>query len=257
MRLALHPTSDTGHRAGRLLLAEADLEALGIYGHRGAETEDRRSTAITDLAGFAVLVSDDTIAPLDLAAIAVADGLSCVLAADVSPDAATGERFAERGLSLMVDASPGGLAGALRHHEAWAAEPGQPVLLAWTVAGKPLRHGEAIPFPDPLGARWGRRLPPQPGQEPSLARIEVPVEGPWGGALARVTRRGGRRPVHALVGVADDRRHLAALTLAAGGLLVARGGAAPGFSRPEHAAAAYLRQAARVGLEVAGFEARG
>jgi hypothetical protein len=257
MRLALHPTTDTGHRAGRLLLAEADLQALGIYGHRGADTEDRRSTAITDLAGFTVLISDDNVAPLDLAAIAVADGLSCVLAADASPDVSPGERFAERGLSLLVDASPGGLAAALRHHEALTAEPGQPVLLAWTVAGKPLRHGEAIPFPDPLGARWGRHLPPRPGQEPSLIQVEVPVEGPWGGALARVTRRAGRRPVHALVAVADDRRHLAALALAAGALLVARGAAAPGFSRPEHAAAAYLREATRVGLEVAGFEARG
>ena len=34
MRLALHPTGETGHRAGRILLAEPGLEALGIYGRR-------------------------------------------------------------------------------------------------------------------------------------------------------------------------------------------------------------------------------
>jgi len=256
VRLALHPTTDIGHRAGRLLLAEADLEALGIYGHRGPATEDRRSTAITDLAGFTVLVSDDTVAPLDLAAIALEDGLSCVLAASGSPDPGLAARFAGRGLSLLADASPCGLAGALRHHKALAARPGQEALVAWTIPGKPLRHGRAVPFPSPLGPRWGRPIPPLPGQETNLVLVEVPVEGPWGGALARVTRRAGRRPVHGLVAVADDRRHLAALTLAAGALLVARGGTFPGASRPEDAAAAYLQEAARVGLELAGFEAK-
>lgn len=251
MRLALHPTTDTGHRAGRVLLADAELEALGIYGHRGHETEDRRSTAITDLAGFTVLASDDAVAPLDLAAIAVEDGLSCVLAADASADPALAARFTGRGLSLLVDASLAGLAGALCGHEALAARTGQETLVAWTVPGKPLRRGEAIPFPEPLGARWGRRLP---ARDASVARVEVPVEGPWGGALARVTERPGRRPVHRLVAAADDSRHLAAITLAAGVLLVARGGSPPGVFRPSDAALAYLHEAARVGLELAGFE---
>ena len=256
MRIALHPTTDVGHRAGRLLLAEAGLEALGIYGQRGPATEDRRSTAVTDLAGFTVLASDDTVAPLDLAAIAVEDGLSCVLVSGASPDHGLAGRFSRAGLTLLVAASPAGLAGALRHHQALVSEAGHEVLLAWTVPGKPLRRGEAVPFPAPLGACWGRRLPPRPGQDPSLGLVEVPVEGPWGGALARVAGPTGRRPIQSLVAVADDRRHLEAITLAAGALLVARGGTAPGVSRPEDAPAAYLAEAARVGLEVAGFEAK-
>ena len=256
MRIALHPTTDAGHRAGRLLLAEADLEALGIYGHRGPATEDRRSTAVTDLAGFTVLASDDTVAPLDLAAIAVEDHLSCILGADASPSPGLADRFSRAGLTLLVAASPAGLAGALLHHDALAAQPGQEALIAWTVPGKPLRRGEAVPFPAPLGARWGRRLPARPGQDPSLVLVEVPVEGPWGGALAQVAGRPGPRPTQSLVAVADDRRHLEAITLAAGALLVARGGTAPGVSRPEDAAAGYLAEAAHVGLELAGFDAQ-
>lgn len=256
MRIALHPTTDVGHRAGRLLLAEADLDALGIYGHRGPATEDRRSTAITDLAGFAVLASDDTVSPLDLAGIAVEDHLSCILAADTSPGPGLADRFSRAGLTLLVAASPAGLAGALRHHEALAPAAGREVLVAWTVPGKPLRRGEAVPFPGPLGARWGRRLPARPGQDPSLVLVEVPVEGPWGGALAQVAGRPGPRPTQSLVAVADDRRHLEAITLAAGTLLAARGGTGPGVSRPEDAAAAYLAQAAHLGLELAGFDAR-
>jgi hypothetical protein len=256
VRIALHPTTEIGHRAGRILLGEADLEALGIYGYRGRDTEDRRSTAITDLAGFAVLVSDDTTAPFDLAAIAADDGLCCALAADADPPSDLATRFADRGLTLLVGASPAGLAAALRYHEALRVEPGQEALLAWTVPGKPLRHGEPVPFPDPVGARWGRRLTTRPGADPALLLVEVPVPGPWGGALAQVTGRVGRRPIRQLVAVADDRRHLAALALAAGALLLARGTAAPGACRPGDAAPAYLGEATRIGLEAAGFEAR-
>lgn len=255
MRLAIHPTTEAGHRAGRILLAEPDLEALGVYGHRSRGTEDRRSMAITDLAGFTVLISDDATAPFDLAAIAAEDGLSCVLAADADPPPLLAARFARQGLTLLVAASPTGLAGALRFHEGIGADPAREVLLAWTKAGKPLRRGEAVPFPDPLGARWGRRLPGRPGDDPAIVRIEVPVEGPWGGALARVTGRAGRKTIQHLVAVADDRHHLAALTLAAGALLLVRGGPAPGVCRPADAAAGYLREAGHVGLEVAGFEA--
>jgi len=252
MRLALHPTTEIGHRAGRILLGEPDLEALGIYGHRSRDTEDRRSMAITDLAGFALLISDDATAPLDLAAIAVEDGLSCVLAADADPPSVLADRFARQGLILLLNASPAGLAGALRFHEAVGAETKQEVLVAWTTEGKPLRRGEAVPFPDPLGARWGRRLPGAPGRDPAVVHIEVPVEGPWGGALARVA---GRKGIHRLVAVADDRHHLAALALAAGALLLARGGPGPGVFRPADAAAAYLQAAGHLGLELAGFEA--
>jgi hypothetical protein len=254
MRLALHPTTDVGHRAGRILLSEPELEALGLYGYRSRGTEDRRSTAITELRGFALLVSDDATAPLDLAAIAAEDGLSCVLAADADPPALLSTRFAGQGLTLLLNSSPAGLAEALRFHQALGAEPGRPVLIAWTTEGKPLRRGVAVPFPDPLGARWGRRLPAAPGRDPAVTRIEVPVEGTWGGALARLA---GRRAGQRLVAVTDDRQHLAALVLAAGALLVARGGVSPGTRRPADAAASYLQTAGQLGLEIAGFDAAG
>ena len=249
MRIALHPTTETGHRAGRILLGEPELEALGIYGHRSRSTEDRRSMAITELTGFELLISDDATAPLDLAAIAAEDGLSCVLAADPTPPPLLAARFARQGLILLLNANTAGLAETLRFHEALRTGPGWEVLVAWTTEAKPLRRGVAVPFPDPLGARWGRRLPA--GTDPLVTRIEVPVEGPWGGALARTA---GPRSDHRLVAVADDRQHLAALALAAGALLVARGGLAPGVWHPADAATAYLQAAGHIGLDIAGFE---
>src|SRR4030042_1926161 len=199
MRLALHPTTEAGHRAGRILLSEPDLEALGIYGNRSRGTEDRRSMAIPELTGFAVLISDDPPSPLDLAAIAVEDGLSCVLAADAAPSPSLTARFTSGGLTLLLGAHTAGLAEALRVHAA-------------------------------LGA----------------------VAGPWGGALARVA---GPKKSQRLVAVADDRRHLDGLALAAGALLVAGHGLAPGVWHPSHAADGYMQAAAHLGLEIAGFDA--
>ena len=253
MRLALHPTGETGRRAGRILLAEPGLEALGIYGRRSAATEERRATAITDLAGFTVLASDDATAPFDLAAIAVADGLSCVLAADVTPDPALAGRFAAIGRSLLVAASLPGLAEALAHR-AFGRGPGPDTLLvAWTREGKTERRDVAVPFPAPVGARWGTRLPPHPQDAATTTRAEVPVAGPWAGALARVTVGTGRKRQERLVAVADDRLHLEAIALAAGALVLARGAAPPGACRPGAVAAAYLQACLGVGLEVAGL----
>lgn len=251
MRLALHPTGETGHRAGRILLAEPGLEALGVYGHRSPAAEERRATAITSLAGFAVLASDDAVAPLDLAAIAVEDGLSCVLAADVQPGPELAARFAGRGLSLLVAASLPGLAEALAHRVETGGR--DPLVLAWTRPGKPGPREVAVPFPAPLGARWGTRLPTRPGDPPDETRVEVALEGAWAGALARVTTGKKRKRRERLVAVADDRLHLEAIALAAGALLLAGGGAPPGTCRPRAVGPGYLAACFGVGLEVAGL----
>jgi len=250
VRLALHPTRDVGHRAGRILTAEAALEALGIYGHRGPGTEDRRATAISSLEGFAVLACDDLTAPLDLAAIAAEDGLSCVLAADTAPPPDLAARFAARGRCLLVAASLPGLAEALASRLPVPPEE-EPRLVAWTLEGKPGPRQVAVPFPDPVGARWGRRLPVRPGDPPSLSRVEVPLAGPWAGALARATTGARRHRRQHLVAVADDRRHLEAIALAAGALLLARGEVPAGACRPADVAQAYLAESLGVGLEVA------
>ena len=253
MRLALHPTGEIGHRAGRILLAEAGLEALGIYGHRGTGTEERRATAITSLAGYTVLASDDAVAPLDLARLALDDGLSCVLAADTDPPPGLAARFAARGLTLLSAASLPGLAEALAHRAAGGGSAPGTLLLAWTRPGKPGPRQAAVPFPDPVGARWGTRLPPRAGDAATTTRVAVPLEGPWAGALARTTSGTRRKRVERLVAVADDRRHLEAIALAAGALLLARGEAPPGACRPGAVAADYLGICLGVGLEVAGL----
>ena len=107
-----------------------------------------------------------------------------------------------------------------------------------------------------MGARWGTRLPTRPEDPAGAIRAEVPLDGPWAGALARLVAGAGRRRTERLVAVADDRRHLEAIALAAGALLLARGEAAPGACRPGGVGAAYLAACLGVGLEVAGLGRR-
>jgi len=255
VRIALNATSDIGHRAGRILLAESSLDALGLYGQSpGRTTEDRRMTAVHDISGFDVLAADTD--ALAIAAIAAEDGVSCVLSGDVEPDAELAARFRSRGCTLLVGATLGpGIATTLALRELSHAEEQSHVTIAWTEPGGPLHHGEAVPFPDPIGACWGRKLPRRAGDRVPTDRITAPISGPWAGTVTRITSRAGTSD--RIVGVADYRAHLEAIALAAGAIAVAEGDYGPGFHRPRDNADAYLAAALRIGLEVAAFDLTG
>lgn len=239
MRLALHPTGEAGRRAGLILLAEAELVALGLYGYDGPRISDRRTMTIGGLDGFDLLITDDP-EPTPIAAIAAEDGVHCVAAGEVSAEVAG--YYSAAGLTLLDGVGLAGLAATLAIHEAARVEDSAEVTAAWTVPGKPLRRGIAVGFPAPVGARWGR---------PTAGGIEVPIAGAWGAAAATVRGRVDGSWTERLVGVADDRWHLEGITLAAGALVVARGLAPAGRSQPPDVAGAFLSAALGVGLGVA------
>jgi hypothetical protein len=247
MRIALHAVGDAGRRAGRILLAEQDLAALGLYGYSGSPVADRRTMVIRDLDGYDLLITDDADAASAFAGIALDDGLHCVLATDhVAPG--LGDRYAAAGLTLLVGSgSVAAIASSLASHEVARTDTVGSVTVAWTVPGKPLHRGIAAAFPDPVGARWGRRVSSSP------EAIEVPVSGEWAGAMATITGRLDGETVQRIVGVADHRGHLDGIALAAGALAVAEGAFAPGLQRPGDSPEAFLTAALRVGLGVAGY----
>lgn len=238
MRVALNSLGEAGTRAGLILLAERSLIALGIYGG-GTLTADRRTTRISSLSGFDVLVTDDP-EPSAIAAIAIEDGLSCVTAAAVDPEVAA--RYGDSGRTLLTGADLRGLATTLAAHEQLTAQAPVHSTVAWTVPGQALRRGVAVGFPDPVGARWGRQVP---------SGVEVPISGSWAGASVIVIARRNGKTVQRLVGVADQREHLEAIALAAGTIVVATGGTAPGAYQPADVAVAFLEAALGVGLGVA------
>ena len=247
MRIALNATRDAGRRATRILLAERDLAALGLYGSDGSNVADRRTIAIRELTGFDILVTDDADAASAFAGIALDDGIPCVVTAEsVEPD--LGGRYAAAGLTLLVGSgSVAAIAVSLASHEVARSDEVTSVTMAWTVPGKPLHRGTAAAFPDPVGARWGRIV----GRAPT--HVEVPVDGEWAGAVATVNGRVGGERVQRVVGVADNREHLEGIALAAGALAVLAGGFGPGLHRPGDSPEAFLSAALRVGLGVAAF----
>lgn len=248
MRIALHSVGEVGKRAGLILLAERELIALGLYGHQGRRGEDRRTIVIRDLHGFDPLVTDDTDAASGLAGIAADDGLSCVVTVDaIDPEVSA--RFGTAGPTLLTGANLSGIAESLAAHEVARTDQVTETTAAWTVPGNPLRKGEAVAFPDPVGARWGEALERAEG----ATRIVVPIEGEWAGASATVVGSVDDEPVQRVVGIADLRMHLEGIALAAGAIVVAEGSIPPGVHRPGDHPEVYLAAALRVGLEVASY----
>jgi len=235
MRVAVLATTEIANRAGRILLAERSLDRLGLL-DGDPVTKSPKVERAFDLASYDIAFTDGD----DEEFFADADraGIACVASQDLeiswSADAPllTGANLAN------------GLAPALAAHEAAIAEG--PVTIAWTVEGRPLRRGESVAFPDPVGSRWGERLE----SSAEVTRIAVPVQGEWAGAMVIVGASG--HPQRS-VGIADLGAHLEAIALAAGVTAVAAGAYPDGASVPEDRAEDYLLAALELGLEVAGF----
>jgi hypothetical protein len=249
VRIAIHHVGDVGLRAGRILLGERRLTALGIIGSRPNTRPDPRLEAASDITTYDLLVSDDTEDPVAQAEKALAADVSCVLWADPTDDlAALGDEFAAEGLTLLVGANlASGIAPCLASHESARTADLLEVRYAWTEPGRPLRRGEPIPFPDPIGACWGRDR----GELGISSRFVAPVDGEWAGAMARVTIGTPAGVVSRVVGVADHAAHLEAIALAAGAVTV--DDHVSGLTVPVDRSEAYLAAALEAGLDVASY----
>lgn len=251
MRLALYQSGEVSTRAGRILLAERGLTALGLVGKEPAEP-DPRVEAAEVLATYDALITDDP-EPHDQIVDALAARISCVVWQDaVGAGAEYGDAFAEAGLRLLTGCNLGsGLAPVLTAHEVAGIGTALDVTTAWTEPGSPKRRGEAIPFPEPVGPRWA-----EPRSSDYADRAFVAgVSGPWAAAMARVTSASEGGVVTRIVGVADLAVHLEALALATGAMTV--GEYPPGASQPADLADTYLSRALNAGLDVAAHTHHG
>ena len=249
MKVAVEQTgAEVALRAARIILAERDLTSLGLIGGE-PKGKDKRVHQATDLSDYDVVMTDAP-DPAELVETALDARVSCVVWTDGSAlDAEYGDRFAAVGATLLTGANlASGLAPSLAAHETARGGEVMEVSIAWTEPGTPLRRGEAIPFPDPVGARWADERDTAGGYKAFAA----PISGDWAGALARVTSAGNEGVVTRVVGVADHAAHLEALSLAAGVLAIDL--YAAGAHRPADAAEIYLAKALDAGLGVASYE---
>lgn len=249
MRVALQQTSEVGLRAARIILAEPDLETFGLLDRDPRPNADPRVERADDLHGYDVLVVDDLTDIDDLAQRALEGRTAMCVWNEFDPGDLDGE-FISQTASLLVGANlASGIAPCLAAHEVARSGHLMDVSIAWTEPGTPLRRGEAVPFPDPVGARWARRT--------TVADREVlvaPIVGEWAAAIARVTSATGSGVVTRIVGVADMAPHLEAIALASGAIAAARGNYPLGATVPEDAAEHYLSVALAAGLDVAAYD---
>ncbi|MCP4303333.1 MAG: hypothetical protein GY926_02745 [bacterium] len=251
MRLALHQSGEVATRAGRILLAERSLTAIGLIDKHPTEKDSRLEHADV-LATYDCLITDDEHPESQIEAALGAE-IDCVVWVDA--DGAHedyGEHFAAAGLRLLTGCNLGsGIAPSLTAHEVADTSTVLDVTTAWTEPGTPRRRGEAIPFPDPIGSRWA-----EPRETASTDRAFVAkVGGEWAGAMARVTAATGSGVVTRIVGVADLAVHLEALALATGAMVVSSYPTGP--SRPADLAEGYLSRALDAGLDVAAHTHHG
>jgi hypothetical protein len=249
VRIALHQTTEVGLRAARIVLAERELEELALLDRDPRSTPDLRVTRTDDLEGYDVLVTDSLDEVDELVDRALDAGVSLCLWNEFEAGELDGE-FIARMASLIVGANlASGIAPCLAAHEVTRSGHVMDASIAWTEPGAPLRRGEGVPFPDPVGARWAKRR-----TIGSRQVLIAPVLGEWAGAVARVTSASDSGVVTRVVGVADLAPHLEALALAAGAITAARGAYPIGVTMPEEAAEAYLTAALAAGLDVASYE---
>ena len=257
MRVAIHQTGSVGARAGRVLLAERNLEELGLHGSTPRRPSDSRIRVVEDLIGYDVLVTDDSEDPVATIQEALDANINCIVWVDDSllGDASErlvelGAEFASAGRTLVTDANLGhGLAPALAHHEMARTGERMAVECAWTEQGRPLRRGVAVPFPDPVGSLWGRYS----GEFEGIQTITAPVPGEWGAALARVTSATDSGVATRVVGVSDLAERLEAISLAAAVIAVADGVYPPGIHHASTGRDSYLARALGAGLDIATY----
>jgi hypothetical protein len=246
VRIALHQTGEVGARAGRVILAERDLSELGLVDSRPSDA-DSRVRPVTDLADYDVVVTDAA-APGPIIEQALDREINCVVWVDFEStmyDAA----FVEITRSLVVGANlANGITPALAVHEVARGGEIFDIVTAWTEPGKPLRRGESVQFPEPVGSRWAR-----PSSHARPNALVAPIEGEWAAGLARVTSAGTSGVSTRIVGVADSSIHLESLALASAALAVATSAYPPGLHHADAAAERFLDHALTAGLDVAAY----
>lgn len=244
-RVALHTDGDRGNRVIRVLQTDPGVEIGRL--RTGPDSEGPPGS----VAGWDVLAVDAlTAACLPLVEEACDLGLPVVVAADLPA------RFAVAPDATIVGgaASGAGLAAALALSMLpRSAEPVK-ARLAWTVAGRPLRAGRAVTFPEPVGSLWaGWGENPLPW--PDVACCPAPTDSAWKAVRVDLEFRdaeGGGSVVH---GVSDEARFLDAACFGSAILAAARGAYPRGAGGPGDPDGVFVRLAQDAGMQVARFVA--
>lgn len=250
MRVVVHPVGEAGRRAVRVLQAEPTISQVSVW---GIDDPGPRVQVVEDIDDNDVVVTD-LHEPDDLATLCLTAGAALVT--PVAWGSEPAREFAAAGLSLIVGANiETGIAAGLALQEAALMDTPLEVRVAWTVAGRPRRRGEPIPFPGPVGSLWAREVDPQGWTDTNIPvkAFEAPVEGEWAAAMAQVSGALDDGVQRTIVGVADHKAYLSAIALASAVVPAGQHAYPPGRHWASAAPTPYLDRALAAGLDVASF----
>ena len=245
-RIALHAEGDLRNRVIRVLQTERGVEIVLLGGEPGDDGQALPPPVETwDL----LAVGAVTAATRPLVEQARAQGLPVVVGADLPVHFPTGDA------TFVSGAARGsGLAAALATSMLPEGAQALETRLAWTVAGRPLRAGRPITFPEPVGPLWaGWAENPLPW--PDVACFGAPTDSRWQAVRVDLRFRDADADEVLLVhGVSDERVFLDAACFGAAILAAARGaypsGATSGPGDPD---GEFMRLARHAGVLVARF----
>ncbi len=205
VKVAVDTGTEVGNRALRVLLGERSVDYIGVLA--GGVPDRKRSGSVTTLDGYDVLMSDGTSDIHGLIGKAAVAGIPLVLWLDLDHHLdSPGHIPVIHGANVAS-----GLTAALVVHPAAASHREDVIRIGWTEPGKPLKRGEPMPFPNPIGNTWTKRR--------GTGRFVGFRNDKWGGAVVDVEGPSGRR----IVGVADHAAYIEAITLASVTLLAGEG----------------------------------
>jgi hypothetical protein len=243
MRIALYGREALGVRIARVLLAERHLERLGIVEEDVRHPKVERVESVDDY--DAVIITELDEDGIGLMHEAIERRVDVVL----GHEAPRLEAPASAVIPGLL--SPRALANALAVSTRERVDEAVEVTIAWTAEGRLLRRGDAVTFPEPIGARWAE---PNETLEDGIHRaLEAPGPPPWAGALARVTTMTASGLRTTTTAAVDDQEFMAAAMLAGAAIAAAEGAYGAGVSPAGDAGGAFMRAVQRAGIEAAIF----
>ena len=249
MRVALAPAETIGLRAGRVLLADRRVQAIGAYG-TDVQSRDQRVTTIKSPQGWDLLVSD---APFDDPRIlsALRHGIPIVTPYTLS------EISSSVGSSSVVAAASAqaGIPASLAELLLLRFDSIRSISAAITIESKRLRRGQPAAFPQPVGALWSERVPSPVSTPQGLSFFHSPYDGSLAAVSVRAEGEAAGSSHSVMTGVVDDPVFMGAIALAAAALMLV--GSDP-VDRPfevQQRAADYIEACEEAGLGVATFSA--
>ena len=248
-RIALHAEGDLRNRVLRVLQTEPGVEIVLLGGDPNDDSQETPPPVET---WNLLAVGAVTAATRPLVEQACDRDLPVVVAADLPvhfpTGAATFVSGAARGSGLAA-----ALASSMLPEGARALE----TRLAWTVAGRPLRAGRPITFPEPVGSLWAGWAENPLTCWPSVACFGAPTDSRWRAVRVDLRFRSADGEEAGLVhGISDQRGFLDAACFGAAILAAVRGAYPSGAtSGPGDPAGLFMRLAQDAGVLVARFAA--